>query len=135
MAVEAEGEGTNVGLGYEETALTILAFGSPPRYNVWWRSMTMTTTKAQNEAIVRAASILREQGAREVYLFGSAATGRLRDGSDIDMAIAGLPPERFFLAMGLAADLLDRPLSLVDLDDDTPFTRHLRAEGRLQLVG
>jgi uncharacterized protein len=92
-------------------------------------------TTTQDETIVRAARILREQGAREVYLFGSAATGRLRDGSDIDMAIAGLPPERFFHAMGLAADLLDRPLSLVDLDDDTPFTRYLRAEGGLQLVG
>ena len=88
-----------------------------------------------SETIEAAAKVLREQGAREVYLFGSAATGRLRDGSDIDLAIAGLPPERFFRAMGLAADLLDRPLSLMDLDDDTPFTRYLRADGGLQFVG
>lgn len=94
---------------------------------------TMATT--ENEAITRASRILREQGATEVYLFGSAATGRLRDGSDIDLAIAGLPPERFFRAMGLAADVLDRPLSLVDLDEDTPFTRYLRADGGLQRVG
>lgn len=88
-----------------------------------------------SEAIRAAARVLREQGVREVYLFGSAATGRLRDGSDIDLAVTGLPPERFFRAMGLAADLLDRPLSLVDLDEDTPFTRYLREQGGLQLVG
>ena len=88
-----------------------------------------------DDAIAAAARLLREQGAREVYLFGSAATGRLRDGSDIDLAVAGLPPERFLRAMGLAADVLDRPLSLVDLDEDTPFTRYLQAEGGLQRVG
>ena len=97
--------------------------------------MATTRTTTEREAIALASSILREQGATAVYLFGSAATGRLRDGSDIDLAIAGLPPERFFRAMGLAADVLDRPLSLVDLDEDTPFTRYLRAEGGLQRVG
>lgn len=91
--------------------------------------------RALDDAIAAAARLLREQGAREVYLFGSAATGRLRDGSDIDLAVAGLPPERFLRAMGLAADVLDRPVTLVDLDEDTPFTRYLRAEGDLRLVG
>lgn len=93
------------------------------------------STTTLDRTIDRAAGILREQGAREVYLFGSAATGRLRDGSDIDLAVSGLAPERFLHAMGLAADVLDRPLSLVDLDEDTPFTRYLRAEGGLQRVG
>lgn len=87
------------------------------------------------EAIVEAARVLRAQGAREVYLFGSVATGRVRDGSDVDLAVAGLPPERFFRALGLAADVLGRPLSLVDLDEDTPFTRYLRAAEELQRVG
>lgn len=87
------------------------------------------------EAIAEAARILRAQGAREVYLFGSVATGRARDGSDVDLAVVGLPPERFFRALGLAADALDRPLSLVDLDEDTPFTRYLKTEEALQRVG
>lgn len=87
------------------------------------------------EAITEAARILRAQGAREVYLFGSVAAGRARDGSDVDLAVAGLPPERFFRALGLAAYALDRPLSLVDLDEDTPFTRYLKAGQELQRVG
>ena len=110
-----------------------LACGVPPGYNTGRRSIHMPT--GFDDAIAAAARLLREQGAREVYLFGSAATGRLRDGSDIDLAVAGLPPERFLRAMGLAADVLDRPLSLVDLDEDTPFTRYLQAEGGLQRVG
>jgi predicted nucleotidyltransferase len=86
------------------------------------------------ERIKRAAAALRDAGAREVYVFGSAATGRLRTDSDVDLAVSGLPPERFFRAMGIAWDELGRPLDLVDLDDETPFTRYLREEGELQLV-
>jgi len=37
--------------------------------------------------------------------------------------------------MGRAGDLLDRPLHLVDLDEDNPFTRYLRTEGVLERVG
>jgi uncharacterized protein len=87
-----------------------------------------------DRAIEQAAAILKEAGAREVYLFGSAAAGTLRDNSDIDMAVSGLPPEKFFEAMGRAGDVLPRPLDLVDLDDAAPFTRYLREEGELRRV-
>ncbi|MBM4020113.1 MAG: nucleotidyltransferase domain-containing protein [Planctomycetes bacterium] len=83
------------------------------------------------QRIERAAAALKKAGAREVYLFGSAAAGRLSDNSDIDMAVSGLPPARFFQAMGEAADLLDVPLDLVDLDEDNPFTECLKKEGNL----
>jgi predicted nucleotidyltransferase len=85
--------------------------------------------------IALAAEALKKAGAREVYLFGSAATGRLSKNSDIDMAVRGLPPARFFQAMGEAADLLDVPLDLVDLDEDNPFTEYLREYGELVRVG
>ena len=86
------------------------------------------------ELIKKAAEVLREAGAREVYLFGSAATGMMREGSDIDMAVSGLPPEVFFKAMGRAGDILQRSLDLVDLDEDNPFTRYLKEEKELQRV-
>jgi len=86
------------------------------------------------ESIKRAAAALKELGAHEVYVFGSAASGTLREGSDVDLAVSGLPPEVFFRAMGLARDALGRDLDLVDLDDDSPFTRYLREEGELQRV-
>lgn len=95
----------------------------------------MKVANALSEAIADAVRVLKEQGAREVYLFGSAATGRMHARSDVDIAVAGLPPERYFRAFDLAARVLDRPLSLIDLDDETPFTRYLKAQGELQRVG
>jgi predicted nucleotidyltransferase len=77
------------------------------------------------ESVARAAAVLREEGAAEVYVFGSAAAGTAREGSDIDIAIRGLPPRRFFRALARAADAAGREIDLVDLDADTPFARHL----------
>jgi predicted nucleotidyltransferase len=91
-------------------------------------------TKQLQEQIGKAAAALKKAGAREVYLFGSAATGKIREHSDVDMAVSGLPPERFFEAMGEAADLLDIPMDLVDLDERSPFTEYLRQHGKLVRV-
>ena len=85
--------------------------------------------------LAEAARALRDAGAREVYLFGSARTGHLREGSDVDLAVSGLPPEVFFKAMGAARRALGRPVDLVDLDEESPFTRYLKEEGELERVG
>jgi len=82
-----------------------------------------------------AAAALKAAGARVVYVFGSAAKGNLRENSDVDMAVSGLPPEVFFQAMGKAIRALGRPGDLVDLDEDNPFTRYLKSEGELLRVG
>jgi predicted nucleotidyltransferase len=84
--------------------------------------------------IGKAASALITAGAREVYLFGSAARGKLRQDSDIDMAVSGLPPKSFFRAMSKAGRILNRSLDLIDLDEDNPFTRYLKEEGELERV-
>ncbi len=89
---------------------------------------------ALREAIERAAAVLKEMGAREVYVFGSAATGTMREGSDVDLAVVGLPPGEFISAMVRAGDALGRELDLIDLDNDNPFTRYLREEGELLRV-
>ena len=85
--------------------------------------------------IEKAAAALRAAGAREVYVFGSATRRGLRDSSDVDMAVSGLPPEAFFRAMANTSDALGRPLDLVDLDEDNAFTRYLKREGELRRVG
>lgn len=86
------------------------------------------------QLIKAAAVILKEHGAREVYLFGSAAMGNMHEDSDIDMAVEGLPPEVFFKAMGQVHSTLGRPLDLIDLDEPNPFTRYLKKEGELVRV-
>jgi predicted nucleotidyltransferase len=92
------------------------------------------TAHELRDRVQQAAAALVEAGATEVYLFGSAARGTMRDDSDVDLAVAGLPPERFYRAQGQAADILGCPVSLIDLDEDGPFTRHLRQAGELQRV-
>ena len=86
------------------------------------------------EAIQRAAAVLKSYGAREVYVFGSAAAGKLHEGSDVDLAVSGMSPAVFFRAMSRAADALGRELDLIDLDHENAFTRYLREEGELHRV-
>ncbi len=85
--------------------------------------------------VQKAVVALKAAGAREVYLFGSAAKGTMREHSDVDLAVSGLPPQVFFRAMAQASRALGRPLDLVDLDEDNPFTSYLKNEGELLRVG
>ena len=85
--------------------------------------------------VEKAALALKAAGAKEVYVFGSASKGTMRPNSDVDIAVSGLPPEVFFRAMAAAHDALGRPLDLVDLDEDNPFTQYLKTKGELLRVG
>jgi len=87
-----------------------------------------------SELIRKAAQALKKAGAVEVYLFGSAAKGVFRDDSDIDFAVSGLSPEKFLKAMATASDILQRPIDLVDLDEENPFTTYLKEEQELERV-
>jgi predicted nucleotidyltransferase len=87
-----------------------------------------------NLEIEHAAALLKAAGAREVFVFGSAATKSVRKDSDIDLAVSGLPPERFYQVMGRIACALKRPIDLVDLDEGSVFTEYLRAKGKLRRV-
>ena len=53
---------------------------------------------------------------------------------DLDIAVAGLPPEHFYRAYGALMMSLQSPVDLVDLDDDTAFVRTLREDGALERV-
>lgn len=84
--------------------------------------------------ILKAAETLKEYGAKEVYLFGSAATETMREDSDVDLAVSGLPPEVYYRASAKAWHALGRDFDLVDLDDDNPFTEYLKRKGKLRRV-
>ena len=88
-------------------------------------------TPDMQKKIARAAAALKAYGATEVYLFGSLAEGRFTRHSDIDMAVRGLPPEKFFHAMGETMEVLGRPFDLVDLDDGSALARHLTEKNLL----
>ena len=87
--------------------------------------------KELDQLIEKAAAVLKEYGAHEVYLFGSAANGTISEYSDVDMAVSGLPPEKFFYAMSQAHHIIGHSLDLVDLDVESPFTNYLKKKGKL----
>ena len=91
--------------------------------------------KETMDLIKKAAEKLKAAGAREVYLFGSAARGTMGERSDIDLAVSGLPPEIFFQVLAQVEDIFQRPIDLVDLDEENPFTLYLREENELQALG
>jgi predicted nucleotidyltransferase len=91
-------------------------------------------TEELKEQIAHAAEALKAAGARDVYVFGSAAKGVLREDSDIDMAVSGLPPRQFFRAMGQASRIVRRQVDLIDLDEVNPFTDYLKKKGELLRV-
>ena len=80
--------------------------------------------------IERCVGILRSHGAKRIIVFGSA----LEPGSDvedIDLAVEGIEPGRYLAALGDLLDQLPLLVDLVDLSDDTPFTRYVRRKGRV----
>lgn len=87
-----------------------------------------------SKLIQQTAAVLKASGAKEVYIFGSAVRGTANEGSDVDFAIAGLPPQEFFKAMSAAGRSFPGPMDLVDLDEATPFVRYLKEEGELRRV-
>jgi predicted nucleotidyltransferase len=84
--------------------------------------------------IRKAAAILCDCGATEVFLFGSAVKNALRPDSDIDFAVRGLPPGRYFDAMGKAQAVLGRTVDILDLDENGLVSGYLLRSGGLLRV-
>jgi predicted nucleotidyltransferase len=84
--------------------------------------------------IERAKAILKECGVSEMFIFGSLATGRTNDNSDIDIAVKGLRADMFFFAYSKLAMKLDHEVDLVSLDDMNRFSRNLLKSGSLERV-
>ncbi len=79
--------------------------------------------------IEKAVGILLRNGAREVYLFGSHARNEAAPGSDLDLAVRGMPPEYFYRAVGEVCSALSVPADIVDLDESSPTLDYLKKHG------
>jgi predicted nucleotidyltransferase len=83
------------------------------------------------EDIKKATNLLRKEGCKTVYLFGSMVTGKIHEKSDIDIGIKGLPPEKFFKAYSKLYMNLDNEIDLVDFDHDYQFFSLLERLGEV----
>ena len=87
--------------------------------------------RAQSDAR-RIAAFLRTEGALQVIGFGSAfATDRrFTPGSDLDVAVEGLPPHCYFSALARAREMTTFPLDLLSLETALDYMREsVRKEG------
>ena len=83
----------------------------------------------------RAVEILKEAGCTSVFLFGSLASGNVREKSDIDLAVRGCPKGKFFHLVGRLLLALDYPVDLVNLDMQDGLAHYLEREGELLQIG
>jgi predicted nucleotidyltransferase len=60
--------------------------------------------------------LLLDEAVTEAWLFGSIARGMPRPESDVDIAVAGCRPERFYALAAALERVLALPLDLIDLD-------------------
>jgi predicted nucleotidyltransferase len=78
------------------------------------------------ERIIRACA--EDFGVDSVWLFGSALKD-YRRATDIDLAVEGLVPERFFDFYGRLYFELPKPVDLVDLSQNPPIAGFIREKG------
>lgn len=85
--------------------------------------------------LMRAVVLCKAEGCRAVYVFGSVAEGASGPRSDLDLAVRGCPPERFYPLLGRLMEELSQPVDLVDLDTETRVAAYLEEEDQLVRVG
>lgn len=88
------------------------------------------------EDIKKATKILKENGVKEVFIFGSIANGKFNENSDIDIAVKGLNEKDFYKVASILMFELENEFDLIDLDDKkNRFSQMLLKVGGLLKVG
>lgn len=85
--------------------------------------------------LFKAINILKNAGCSEIYLFGSQATGRAHEGSDVDLGVKGVPPAIFFRTHFELENALNMKVDLVDFDYENSFYEMLNSIGELKKIG
>jgi predicted nucleotidyltransferase len=130
---------TNQIIGY-----AVGTMGEFDSYIESWRERWRQERRADVTAAQRARTtarrvarlLVRRYGARRVILSGSLARGDFRRGSDIDLAVEGVPGERFFEASAAAARTAGEfEIDVVPIESATRRYREWLAEEGIVLHG
>lgn len=81
-----------------------------------------------------AALLSDEFGATEVIVFGSLVVGDPHAGSDVDLAVRGIPAGRYLEALARVSDLLGCDVDLVELESARPSLRECIAATGVELT-
>lgn len=91
--------------------------------------------KYKGATVLCGWTVRRWEDCREVYLFGSLATGTATERSDIDIGVKGFPPEKFFrLHVKLEKEVPFR-VDLIDFDSEVDFFNMLSNVGEIVHLG
>lgn len=82
-------------------------------------------SRKDKSAIIR---IGKKYQVGRILLFGSGAES-VRRAADIDLAVEGIKPERFFNFYGELFRDLSKPVDLIDLSTKSKFTQLIRRDG------
>ncbi len=95
------------------------------KYIDYWRDRQAKTRQhhrklaeqARQEASLIADLLVQQHGARRVILFGSLTRDRFTKESDIDLAVEGLPPTRYFEVLAQVNRITSRWVDLKRWED------------------
>lgn len=83
----------------------------------------------------KISRILKDEGCKEIFLFGSHVTGRANENSDIDIGIKGLQPSKFFSVFARLDSELEEKIDFVDFDEQISFFNFLTSIGEVKKIG
>lgn len=84
----------------------------------------LMTEKAKSVLPQLIQVLVNEFQAKKIILFGSLAKGKFTQTSDIDLAVAGIPPERYFRALATVNSCTEFEIDLKPLEDLKPYFYH-----------
>ncbi|MCL2380297.1 MAG: nucleotidyltransferase domain-containing protein [Treponema sp.] len=97
--------------------------------------MEVNVPKKYRQDIENATHLLKSEGCESVFLFGSLVTGKIRDDSDIDIGIKGLPEGKLLRLFGQLYFDFENKINLVDFDSDPDFYKMLDRIGEVVQIG
>jgi len=85
--------------------------------------------------VENATLLLKNEGCKNIYLFGSLVTGKFNQNSDIDIGIKGLPRNKFLKLYSKLHFEFDNKIDLVDFDRNENFYTMLNNLGEVIQIG
>jgi len=97
--------------------------------------MNLTIPPKYHKDIEDATFLLKKEGGKAVFLFGSLVTGKIHEESDIDMGIKGLPRDKFIDLYSKLYFDFNNKIDLVDFDENDDFYSLLNNLGEVIQIG
>ena len=97
--------------------------------------MELNIPTRYRQDIENATDLLKKEGCNAVFLFGSMVTGKIRDDSDIDIGVRGLPKGKFLEMYSRLYFDFENKIDLVDFDANSDFYSMLNSIDEVVQIG